>query len=298
VPQVDETLVSSVEREGDGFVVRLADGRDVSSSTTVLAVGLKYYANIPPEYSHLPDGLVSHSFEHSDFKRFAGKRVAMIGGGQSAVEYSALLNEAGASVHLITRRPICWLRPDPYDERTFIDQLWAPRAGIAPGWVPWSLEAFPYFFHRLPQRPKDWFMSNNYGPAANCWLRDRVLGKVQLHESRTVLEIQRAGGGGADLKLSDGQKVQVDHVILGTGYRVSFRRLPMLSDELQSRIRVESGAPVLNPWFETSVPGLYVVGLTSVRSFGPLYRFVVGTKAAAPRVATAVARRVRAAKKA
>jgi len=46
----------------------------------------------------------------------------------------------------------------------------------------------------------------------------------------------------------------------------------------------------LNPWFESSVPGLYFVGFSSLPSFGPAYRFVGGVQTTAPRVAGAIAR--------
>ena len=51
--------------------------------------------------------------------------------------------------------------------------------------------------------------------------------------------------------------------------------------------------PVLSGKFESSVPGLYFVGPSAVNSFGPLMRFMVGAEYAAPRVARALARRVR-----
>jgi hypothetical protein len=98
------------------------------------------------------------------------------------------------------------------------------------------------------------------------------------------------------LKLSSGTPLRVDHLMLATGYKVSLRHIPLLSGSLAAAIRTESDAPVLSNWFETSVLGLYMLGLASVRSFGPLYRFVVGAKAAAPRVASAIARGARMAK--
>jgi cation diffusion facilitator CzcD-associated flavoprotein CzcO len=293
VPNVDETFVSTVERDGERFALTLANGRAAAATSVVIAAGLRYYANVPAEYAHLPAGLVSHTFEHSDLKRFAGRRVAMIGGGQSAVEYSALLHEAGAQVSLIARRPIRWLPPDADHRRRFMDQLRAPRAGIAPGWVNWALEYFPYLFHRLPQSRKDRFTLSHYAAAANDWLRDRIFGKVELNEQQTIRELEPIPGGGVALTLSSHKRITVDHVMLATGYKVDLHRLPMLSDSLKAEIRLEANVPILNHWFETSVPGLYIVGLTSVRSFGPLYRFVVGAKAAAPRVASAVARRAR-----
>jgi len=292
VPDVDETYVSLVERRGEQFVLTLADGRVVISTSVVMAMGLKYYANIPSEYAHLPKDAVSHSFEYADFARFSGKKVAMIGGGQSAVEYSALLHEAGASVHLLTRRPIHWLDPDTDDRRSWVDQVCAPRAGIAPGWKNWVLEFFPYLFYRFPQPRKDRYTISHYAAAANDWLRERVFGKVEINERQIVKKMEATADGRVDLTLADNRRLKVDHVILATGYKVNIQRLTMLSQSLLSEIEADSNIPVLDHWFGTNVPGLYFLGLTSVRSFGPLYRFVVGTKAAAPRVASSVARYV------
>jgi hypothetical protein len=36
------------------------------------------------------------------------------------------------------------------------------------------------------------------------------------------------------------------------------------------------GTPILSSDFESSVPGLYFVGLSAARTFGPVMRFVVG----------------------
>jgi hypothetical protein len=47
----------------------------------------------------------------------------------------------------------------------------------------------------------------------------------------------------------------------------------------------------LTPWFESTVPGFYFSGLTSLHAFGPIYRFVAGCGPAARRVARAIAQR-------
>ena len=62
--------------------------------------------------------------------------------------------------------------------------------------------------------------------------------------------------------------------------RVNIDRLGMLHPSLRARIEAEGGIPVLSHWFESSVPGLYFVGITSLRAFGPLFRFVAGCGAA------------------
>ena len=297
VPDVDETFVTNIERKDRRFEVTLADGRVLSSTTVVMAPGLAYYTYRPPEYDHLPAELASHTSEHHSFARFADKSVAVIGAGQSALESAALLNEAGARVHVVHRRPIRWLEVADFVGRPLTRRIRAPKAGIAAGWDNWLIEHFPYTFQRLPRSKKDQFLRGrgSHGPAGAHWLKDRIIGKVTLHELQRVQEIQERDGGVA-LTLSNGETLAVDHVLLGTGYRADIKRLPMLSPSLQESIETYQQAPVLNTWFESSVPGLYFVGFTALSSFGPFFRFIVGTEAAARRISAAAARKARSAK--
>ena len=289
VPDVDETYVASVARHDGCFFLTLEDGRTMRSAAVIMATGLYDHANRPEQYRHLPPGLVSHSCEHNDFSRFKGKQVLVIGGGQSAIEFTALLHEAGADVHVVSRRPIVWLPPDRANGRTLFERIVAPNASIAPGWRNWILEHAPYLFYRFPQHRKDRANRNYYLSAASDWLRERVIGKATLHEGHTVVELD-AVNGQVEATLSDGAKERVDHVLLATGYAVDIAGLTMIHPSLRAAIDIDRSIPVLSPWFESSVPGLYFVGLTSLRAFGPLYRFVAGCKATAPRVARSVAR--------
>lgn len=51
------------------------------------------------------------------------------------------------------------------------------------------------------------------------------------------------------------------------------------------RITVSEGSPVLSRHFESSVAGLYFVGLAAADSFGPMLRFAYGAKYTARRLA-------------
>jgi cation diffusion facilitator CzcD-associated flavoprotein CzcO len=290
VPDVDETYVASIEREQDGFLLTLQDGRKVRSAAVVLATGLYPHANRPEPYTRLPAGLVSHCCDHNDLGRFKGKQVIVIGGGQSAIEYSALLHEAGAAVDVVSRRPILWLGADRANQRTFFERIRAPRASIAPGWINWTLDRLPYLFYRLPPRIKERAARVYFMATAADWLRQRVIGKVTLHEGRTVAALDVADGR-VDATLSDGERLRADHLLLGTGYKVDLDRLTMIHPSLRAEIRTDRGVPILSPWFESSVAGLYLVGLPSLDCFGPLFRFVAGCTATAARVASSVARR-------
>jgi len=288
VPHVDETYVSSIERQDDRFLLTLEDGREVESQALVMAIGLRYYANRPEPYARLPAGLVSHSSDHRDFSRFKGQDLVVIGGGQSAIEFAALLHEAGAAVQVVARRRIVWLPPDRMNVRTPFESILAPRATIAPGWGNWVLDHFPYFFYRFPQARKDSYNAA-YHSGATDWLRNRVIDKVTLREGQTVTKLTAVDGRVA-ATVSDGGTLRADHILLATGYTVDISKLTMIHPSLLAEIRTDMAVPILSHWFESSVPGLYFIGLTSLRAFGPLYRFVAGCGAAARRVATSVAR--------
>jgi cation diffusion facilitator CzcD-associated flavoprotein CzcO len=289
VPHVEETYVRCVAREGSTFLVTLQDGRRIRSAIVVMALGCAYYAHRPAEYA-LPAPTVSHSCDHADFSRFRGLQVAVVGAGQSAIESAALLHEAGARVHVIARRPIVWLSPDAGQKRALLDRLRAPDAGIAPGWKNWVLDHAPYLFYRFPQPKKDSANRNYYQSAASDWLRDRVIGRVALHEGQTIARMDSTNGR-VQILTSAGDRFAADHLLLATGYRVDLEKLAMIHPALRAEIRSDRGIPELNGWFESSVPGLYFVGLTSLRAFGPLYRFVAGAPATARRVAASAARR-------
>jgi cation diffusion facilitator CzcD-associated flavoprotein CzcO len=294
VPQLDTTYVASVRSEGHHrFVIDLADGRVLYTAAVVMAPGLQYYAARPAQYAQLPGDLVSHTADHRTFDRFAHKRVAVIGGGQSALETAALLHESGVQAHLIHRSPLVWLSAYRMANRTLIERVRYPKAAIAPGWFNWAFEHMPYTFNRLPQPAKEWVLQGHgrHGPAGAHWLKPRIEGKVMQHALQQPLAVRLVGDRVA-LTLSDDRVLEVDHVILGTGYRLDIGRLPMLHPALLARVRGSNDAPTLDGWFESSVPGLYFVGFSTLYSHGPLYRFVVGTDAAAQRVATAVARQL------
>ena len=288
VPDVDETYVSSIERRDGRFLLTLEDGREVESQAVVMAIGVYYYANRPEQFTGLPAGLVSHSSDHRDFGRFKGRDVVVIGGGQSAIEYAALLHEAGAAVQVVSRRPINWLGPDRSGARSTLERIVAPDASIAPGWDNWIWDHFPYLFYRFPQERKDSYNAI-YPPGATDWLRSRVIGKVTLRDGQTVANLAVEDGRIA-ATLSDGVQLSADHILLATGYTVDINKLTMIHPALRAEIKTDRAIPILSHWFETSVLGLYFVGLTSLRAFGPLYRFVAGCGAAARRVASSVAR--------
>jgi lysine/ornithine N-monooxygenase len=291
VPNLDETLIVRIEREGGCFILTLEDGRMIQSKAVVMAPGLHYYLYYPVNYVHLPSSLVSHSAEHHRMDTFTGRRVAVIGGGQGALETAALLHEQGTEVRIISRRPIRWIPTTNTNVPALLRELRAPRAGMGNGWLNLLLEKYPYTFQRWPRNMKDYILTTRHGPAAAAWLRSRIINKIPVYEGKNVTCVEELNGR-VKLNLADGRVLDVDHLVLGTGYRADVQRLTMLSPSLREVMQTYQRAPILNAYFESSVAGLYFLGFSAAHSFGPFYRFVIGCDAAARRVTSAVSRLV------
>ena len=110
-PDVDRRRVIRVETDPAGFRLHLDDGEALGSRRVVIAAGIGSFAQRPPEFDHLPRALATHTSEHWDLQKFAGKRVLVVGGGQSALESGALLHEAHAEVEIVSKASrIHWLQ--------------------------------------------------------------------------------------------------------------------------------------------------------------------------------------------
>src|SRR5262249_43224281 len=106
VPGLEEVQVDSLARVGGGFHLKLTDGQEVRADRVVCAVGISHFSSLPPELAGLPATHVSHSFDHHELDRFAGRHVTVIGAGSSAVDTAVLLSDAGATVSLVARNKV------------------------------------------------------------------------------------------------------------------------------------------------------------------------------------------------
>jgi hypothetical protein len=290
VPDVDERRVASVELQNGGFAVTTADGERHGAARVAIATGLASFPYRPPQFAQLTEEHVTHSMDVPEPAQFAGRSVAVVGCGQSAVETAALLAEGNAKVELIARAPaIRWLIRgeqlrgiDPILQRV----LYAPT-DVGPAGVS-RLVAMPNAFRRLPRGLQDRLSYRSIRPAATSWLLDRTATVTKTFGREATRAL--SDGEGVRLELDDGSQRTVDHVVLATGYRVDVAREPIVGESLRAGLRLHGGYPVLRRGFESSVPGLHFLGAYSAWSFGPIMRFVAGTKFTAREVARHVVR--------
>jgi len=288
VPDVDARMVTQVTRSGGGFVLTLEDGAQVTARRVVVACGIGAFENMPGGFDHLPAELVSHTGHHDDLARFAGKRVAVVGAGQSAFESAVLMTERGADVEVIARgREIVWLRSwSPIHFMGRLGRIVYAPTDVGPLWYS-RLVATPRLFTQLPRDTQDKIARRSIRPACSYFVKVRVDG-VRLTTATEVTSAQPARDG-LELTLSDGTTRHVDHLMFGTGYKVDVARYPFLNESLVTDIQMVDGYPTLRPGFESHVPGLHFLGAPAARSFGPIMRFVSGSWYGGTRLAQAVA---------
>jgi thioredoxin reductase len=271
-----------------GFVLTTARGETFRSRRLIVAVGLRYFGFLPPELSALPRQLVTHTSVLDDFSVWKDKDVCILGAGQSALESAALLREAGARPTLFARaEAIHFGGRTPIEGRPLRQRLRAPQSVLGPGLKNWALENFPTLLHRAPNAVRVPFTRSHLGPSGAWWVRDRVEGKLPIHVGASLAGARQVGARLAlTFRVAGGERAfEFDHVVAGTGYTIDVDRLGFLDAELRDRLRRVDRAPALDLDFQTSVPGLYVVGPASAPSFGPLFRFVAGAAYCAPALA-------------
>jgi len=279
VPNLDQRKVKLIESDQEGFRLNLEDSEIVRTRRAVIAAGINSFAWRPPEFQHFPPCLVSHTSEHRDLREFSGRVVLVVGCGQSALESGALLHEGGAQVEVIGRsQAIHWLQGRlsktlHHKLGKFTRRLLYAPTDVGPAGLS-QLMARPDLLKHLPRSIQDKLCRRCIRPAGARWLVER-LRDVPVILGRTIVSTAIVGDR-VKVTLDDGSDRIVDHVFLGTGYRVDVSRYEFLTPKLARSILQTDGYPRLMRGLETSVPGLHILGAPAAWSFGPLMRFVSG----------------------
>jgi cation diffusion facilitator CzcD-associated flavoprotein CzcO len=265
---------------GSRFEALLSGGRKITAHNVLIAIGFRHFAHIPPELSELlPPGRWSHTCDGVRLETFRGQRVLIIGGRQSALEWAALIHEAGAAAVDVSHRHAT---PD------FAEADWS--------WVGPIVDAMvddPGWYRKLSQQEKDWIKQRLWAEGrlkVEPWLKPRL-----DHPSITLWPDTRLTGcrllptGDLEAELDGGRSVSVDRVVLATGYQVDMARIPFLArGGLLDELDTEDGHPVLDESLQASVPGLFITSMPATRDFGPFFAFTVSVRTSATIVGRAV----------
>ncbi|MGI3222662.1 flavin-containing monooxygenase [Streptomyces sp. GTA36] len=228
------TTVASVTRQRGAWSVRAEDGREFTAGAVIAATG-DYDTPYIPDLSGREEfmGRVLHAADYRSPGPFAGQRVLVIGGGNSAIQIAAELG-AVSDTTLATRRPIGWMTQRPLGKDL---HWWLTHTGL-------DVAPIRRLLEKVPVSVLD---DGRYRTA----LHDHGVDQRAMFTRFTPDGVVRA----------DGTKEAVDAVVLATGYRPAF---PYLTG---SGALDADGRPLHRGGIATTVPGLGFVGMEFQRSF-------------------------------
>ncbi len=262
------------------FEVVLQDGRTIRASNVVLALGFRYFKNVPEAYrAWFPPARFAHTGDLVDLSSLKGKRVLILGGRQSAFEWAALAREQGAgAVYLAYRHPTpsfqaadwTWVNP-------IVDSMVSD-----PGW-----------FRRLTSKEKELVSYRLWAEGRlklEPWLAARINNEqIKLLPHTQVTAGKQLSSGELEVALNGGATLRVDQVILATGYKVNLGQVPFLArGNVLSRLVSSNGFPSLDLRFQSNLPGLFFTSMAATQDFGPFFGFTVGVRTSASVIGSAL----------
>jgi lysine/ornithine N-monooxygenase len=292
VTDADPSDVASLEDARGAYRLTTAAGDEVEARSVVVAVGAIPFAHAPAPLVEALGDRVTLATDRQDYAAYRGRRVLVVGGGQGGLEAAALAAREGADVEMIVRSGVRWFadrephRPrGPLRRRLY--RLAYPVVGYGPPPLN-RLALHPDVFAVLPRAVRRVLSARILRAGGSPWLRPEVERAVRVSEGRAVVGVERDDA--VRLRLSDGSVREADAVIVAAGFRFSLDRLTFLSPAVRAHIQLEDGWPVLDRCFGALDGRLFFVGFAAEHRFGPIARFIPGTRFTAHRIREALDR--------
>lgn len=247
-----------IDADGDGgWVVASSDGQ-VSSRRVVVATGWDAEPDLPDWASGAEfAGPVMHASEVRDLSQFAGRRVLVVGAGNSGIDLAGLLVRAGADVTVSMRTP-----PNIFP-RDWLGVPLGPVVLLSEGLPSWAVDPIGRFIQRqvfgdltpygIPRAPQGFL--TRFRAGVNPAVDDGLVSALKSGRASVVGEVQALEHGGAIL--SAGEHHHTEVVICATGYRRGLEPLVGHLGVLNTR-----GAPLYDNGVpsDPAAPGLYFAG--------------------------------------
>jgi len=216
-----QSAVSGVAPHGAGYRVRLSDGSEHDFGAVVVANGHHWDPAYPdPAPPGQLDGVVMHSHDYvspDEPHGLRGKRVVVVGIGNSAVDIASELARAGGQVTLAVRRG-AWVLPKfvlgrPIDQPGLVPSTWsdAAKTRIAELW--YRLLVGQPGAYGLPE-------PDHHLGHAHPTLSDEL--RPLLRDGRITPRSAIARFAGNVVHFQDGSRTPADAVVFCTGYKVTF----------------------------------------------------------------------------
>lgn len=247
-------------KDTTGWEVELADGSKSVYKGVVIAVG-HHWSKRMPTYEGMATftGESIHSKDYKNPAQLKGKRVLVVGGGNSACDIAVEAARFGASSHVSHRRGY-WFLPRSVMGIPFVDvikpwmPLWFQRTLLR---LFLKLSVGPYESYGL-QKPDHAIFEHH--PTINSELLHYIkLGRIRPHPDIAKITDDT-------VQFVDGTSERFDMIVYATGYNLAF---PMVDKEV---VPEKDGVPQLvSGLIAEGYKHLYIFGITQVRyGAGPL----------------------------
>jgi putative flavoprotein involved in K+ transport len=262
-----EAAVERIDREERSWAVRLAE-ETVHAERVVVATG---YSSVPylPDWPGTFEGELVHSAEYRRGDRYRGRRVLVVGAGNSGAEIASDVARGGAEEVLLA------VRTAPAVVRRDTLGLPSQLLGIASTHLPVAaVDRIAATLRRLafgdlaalglpaPAKPYSEFLRRRVIPIVDVG----IVAAVKAGRVKVVPALERFDDGRP--VLADGRTVEVDAIVAATGFRTGLEPLVGHLGLLDA-----SGVPLVHGADEhPSAPGLHFVGY--VVSLGGTLRLV------------------------
>jgi dimethylaniline monooxygenase (N-oxide forming) len=250
------TRVEHVAPLGDGRfeITTSSDGQRATGTydAVLVANGHHWDPRWPePPFPGRFDGEQMHSHDYRRPEQLAGRRVLVVGGGNSGMDIARDAADFGEAAFLSLRRGVHVIRKRLGRKRKPIDQT------LAPPWLPWTLKQKGFELMRI--RSGD---ISDYGfdepdhkvghahPTVSDEIHDR-LGAGAVKPKPNVGELR-----GDRVLFQDGTEEDVGVIVYCTGYKVSF---PFFDQGFISA--PDNDLPLYMRTFHPDVEGVYFLGL-------------------------------------
>lgn len=249
-----KTLVKHCERLQDGkWEVTIEQNGLVTSSVfdTLVVCNGHHWLPRMPQYPGKFDGEFIHSHEVKKFSRFAGKRVLVIGGGNSACDVAVESSRVAASVDMSWRRGY-WIAPKfmmgkPAD--VFSTKIhWLPRK------IWQKLSAFSLYIRN--GKNEDYGLPNPDGPLGSHHptINEDLFFTIRHGKIKPRTDIESLNG--KEVVFKDGSKGEYDIIVACTGYIISH---PFFDKQFIDYS--EGDVPLWLRMMHPDIENLYFIGL-------------------------------------
>lgn len=256
------------------------NGIELTSSTGVIRADYLIIAT-NPHYKVIPQW-AQHLFQKPDLVRHAsdvnlldmpdldGQSITVIGGGMTAAHLSRGAVLKGASVKMISRRPL-QIRDFDTD----------------PGWLgPKYLD--DYYEETDPDKRIEIAREARGGGTIPPWIHNSLLDfansdAIEILESMEVMSAQPKPSKGCLLKLKNGKEVYSDQVWIATGTCSSLQSMECLRPVLKD-VSFIDGFPLVDSSLRLKPHPIYVMGRSATFALGPAAGNLWGATRAAHRI--------------